>query len=247
MRQAPEMAHNRPSTTTRVDNDGVRVYREPGVRPAVWLAVFAVALLAVGLLLRRPGSESSARPDASSPAESPGSRLRLSQRDIVDQPAAVARPRPASARASAAASRDESEAPSEKRTRQPAPLQAQGQPADAADEDSDNPTGIAVFPPPGTKPIKRGIVVPDGFELPPGYVRHYQTTDDGRQLPPILMFHPDYKPVDERGEPIALPEDRVVPADMAPTGMDVRMLDVPDVHVPTVERQPAENTDVNSK
>ena len=43
------------------------------------------------------------------------------------------------------------------------------------------PTGIALFPPLGTDPIKRGIVVPEGFELPPGYVRHYQTTDDGER------------------------------------------------------------------
>jgi len=77
--------------------------------------------------------------------------------------------------------------------------------------------GLDVFPPPGTKPVKRGIVVPDDFELPPGYVRHYQTTDDGRRLPPILMFHPDY--------PGAVPEDRVVPPDMAPPGMPVEMLD----------------------
>ena len=77
--------------------------------------------------------------------------------------------------------------------------------------------GLDVFPPPGTKPIKRGIVVPDDFELPPGYVRHYQTTDDGRRLPPILMFHPDY------AGPV--PEDRIVPPDMAPPGLPLEMLD----------------------
>jgi hypothetical protein len=82
--------------------------------------------------------------------------------------------------------------------------------------------GLDVFPPPGTKPVKRGIIVPDDFELPPGYVRHYQTTDDGRRLPPILMFHPDYAG--------AVPEDRIVPADMAPPGLPVEMLD-PD-HAP---------------
>ena len=85
--------------------------------------------------------------------------------------------------------------------------------------------GIAVFPPPGTKPIKRGIIVPDGFELPEGYVRHYQTTDDGRRLPPILMFHPDYEGVDAAGNPIALPEDRIVPPEMAPPGMPIERLE----------------------
>jgi hypothetical protein len=85
--------------------------------------------------------------------------------------------------------------------------------------------GIAAFPPPGTKPIKRGIVVPDDFELPPGYVRHYQTTDDGHLLRPILMFHPDFAGVDANGNPIAVPEDRIVPPDLAPPGLPVRTLD----------------------
>ena len=62
--------------------------------------------------------------------------------------------------------------------------------------------GIAAFPPPGTKPVKRGIVVPDDFVLPEGYVRHYQTTDEGQQLEPILMFHPDYVLVDASGKPV---------------------------------------------
>ena len=50
----------------------------------------------------------------------------------------------------------------------------------------------------GTKPIKRGIIVPDDFELPPGYVRHFQSTDNGERLPAILMFSPDYEWVDAR-------------------------------------------------
>src|SRR5262249_23009556 len=53
--------------------------------------------------------------------------------------------------------------------------------------------GIAAFEPPGTVPVKLGLVVPDDFELPEGYIRYIQTTDDGRRLPPILMFHPDYR------------------------------------------------------
>lgn len=85
--------------------------------------------------------------------------------------------------------------------------------------------GIAAFPPPGTKPVKRGIVVPDDFELPPGYVRHYQTTDDGRRLPPILMFHPDFAGVDANGNPIAIPADRIVPPELAPPGLGQRTLD----------------------
>jgi hypothetical protein len=108
--------------------------------------------------------------------------------------------------------------------------------ADAAEEQ----TGIYLFPPPGTKPIKIGIVVPDDFEVPPGYVKHYQTTDGGKQLQPILMFHPDYQPVDDAGNPIALPADRVVPPDMAPPGLPIEMLEVPDNPSEAIE-EPASN------
>jgi hypothetical protein len=89
-------------------------------------------------------------------------------------------------------------------------------------------TGIAAFPPPGTKPVKRGIVVPDDFVLPEGFVRHYQATDDGRQLPPVLTLHPDYDLVDAKGERVMLPDDRVVPPELAPAGLPVRILELPD-------------------
>ena len=32
---------------------------------------------------------------------------------------------------------------------------------------------------------------PEGYPLPDGYVRHYQATDDGQRIEPILMFAPD--------------------------------------------------------
>ncbi|MFP2909491.1 hypothetical protein ACLESD_31500 [Pyxidicoccus sp. 3LFB2] len=88
------------------------------------------------------------------------------------------------------------------------------------------PTGTQLYRP-GTKPMKRGIVVPEDFELPPGFVRHYQSTDDGERVSAILMFHPDYAPTDESGEPIPLPENRVVPEEMAPPGMPIQMLQLP--------------------
>jgi len=91
-------------------------------------------------------------------------------------------------------------------------------------------TGINAFPRPGTKPLKGGLIVPEGYALPPGYVRHYQVTDDGRQLPPILMFHPDYQPRDARGSPIAVPPDRVVPPEFAPAEMPQQWLEPPPVH-----------------
>jgi hypothetical protein len=87
--------------------------------------------------------------------------------------------------------------------------------------------GLAAFPPKGTNPPRTGVVVPATFALPEGYVRYYQVTDDGQRLEPILMYSPDFEFVDDQGQPIALPEDRVVPPDMVPAGLPVRMLDVP--------------------
>jgi hypothetical protein len=93
---------------------------------------------------------------------------------------------------------------------------------------SETPTGIHVFPPLGTRPKLVGLVVPDDFELPPGYVRHYQSTDDGRRLAPILMFDPVRPPLDEFGEPVDIPPDRIVPPEMAPEGMPIIMLELPE-------------------
>jgi hypothetical protein len=42
------------------------------------------------------------------------------------------------------------------------------------------------------------------------------------------MFHPDYEGADADGNPVALPEDRIVPPDMAPRGMPIQKLDDPD-------------------
>jgi len=89
------------------------------------------------------------------------------------------------------------------------------------------PSGIGLFPPPGTDPIKVGIVVPDDYELPEGYLSHHQVMDDGRELPPILLFHPDFELLDETGHQIPLPLDHVVPPELAPPGMPVELLVVP--------------------
>jgi hypothetical protein len=99
-------------------------------------------------------------------------------------------------------------------------------------------SGIDVFPKPGTDPLKLGLVVPDDFELPEGYVRHFQVTDDGRTLEPILMFHPDYEFFDENGRPIELPADLVVPPELAPPGFPLRPLEPPAPVVPGAEPPP---------
>lgn len=88
-------------------------------------------------------------------------------------------------------------------------------------------TGIAAFNPPGTSPPLIGIAVPEDFPLPEGFVRHAQATDDGQRIEPILMFSPDYDFFDEQGRPIQVPEDRVVPPEFAPPGLQIRMIRIP--------------------
>jgi hypothetical protein len=88
-------------------------------------------------------------------------------------------------------------------------------------------TGLGAFSPPGTRPPLRGLAVPEDFALPPGYVRHYQATDDGQRIEPILMFAPDYQPRGADGLPVALPADRVVPPELAPPGLPIRRIVVP--------------------
>lgn len=88
-------------------------------------------------------------------------------------------------------------------------------------------SGIGAFNPPGTSPPMVGLAVPEDVPLPEGYVRHYQTTDDGQDIEPILMFSPDYEFFDAAGRPIPIPENRVVPPDMAPPGLPGRRIDIP--------------------
>lgn len=83
-------------------------------------------------------------------------------------------------------------------------------------------TGIAAFNPPGTSPPLEGLAVPADFELPPGYVRHHQVTDEGEIIEAILMFAPDVVLRDAQGQPIALPESLVVPPELAPPGLPIR-------------------------
>jgi hypothetical protein len=58
-------------------------------------------------------------------------------------------------------------------------------------------------------------------------VRHYQATDDGQRIEPILMFAPDRPFFDAAGNPVVIPQDRVVPPELAPPGMGVRFIRIP--------------------
>lgn len=88
-------------------------------------------------------------------------------------------------------------------------------------------SGIGAFNPPGTSPPLIGLAVPEDFKLPEGYVRHYQATDDGQRIEPILMYSPDFEFFDSAGRRIEIPADRVVPPGMAPPGMTSRRITVP--------------------
>ncbi len=88
-------------------------------------------------------------------------------------------------------------------------------------------TGLGAFSPPGTRPPLVGLAVPEDFVLPEGYVRHYQATDDGQRIEPILMFSPDYQFFDAANRPIAIPQDRVVPPELAPPGLPIRRIAIP--------------------
>jgi hypothetical protein len=88
-------------------------------------------------------------------------------------------------------------------------------------------TGLGAFNPPGTSPPLIGLAVPEDFPLPEGYVRHYQATDDGQRIEPILMFSPDFDFRDASGRPIPLPDNRVVPPHLAPPGLPLRPIEIP--------------------
>ena len=87
--------------------------------------------------------------------------------------------------------------------------------------------GLGAFSPPGTRPPLVGLAVPEDFALPPGYVRHYQATDDGQRIEAILMFSPDRPFIDAQGRPVAIPKDRVVPPELAPPGLPLRRIVIP--------------------
>lgn len=98
-------------------------------------------------------------------------------------------------------------------------------------------TGLGAFNPPGTKPPLVGLAVPEGFELPPGYVRHQQATDDGQAIEPILMFDPDQPPPAAAGRPLSTPAERVVPPELAPPGLVLRRIVLP-TPLPTLPPSP---------
>ncbi|MBB3121832.1 hypothetical protein [Pseudoduganella violacea] len=88
-------------------------------------------------------------------------------------------------------------------------------------------TGLGAFSPPGTRPPLMGLAVPEDFELPKGYVRHHQATDDGQRIEAVLMFAPDFQLLNAAGQPVTMPKDRVVPPELAPPGLPIRRIVIP--------------------
>ena len=87
--------------------------------------------------------------------------------------------------------------------------------------------GLGAFSPPGSRPPLVGLAVPEDMELPEGYVRHYQATDDVQRIEPILMYSPDHQFFDAANRPIVIPQDRVVPPELAPPGFPIRRIVIP--------------------
>ena len=88
-------------------------------------------------------------------------------------------------------------------------------------------SGLGAFNPPGTSPPMIGLAVPEDYILPEGYVRHFQATDDGQRIEPILMYSPDFDFFDSNGQQIVIPDNRVVPDNMAPPGLAIRPIRIP--------------------
>lgn len=216
------MPAQEPAPRRRIDSDGVVRVEQGRASGATWVLGLGIALTCVALGLSawlvfdKPEVESLPVPTRSAPArvESPAP----SPAPAPVRPAA----RPVKPSPAPAMSRHHQEqvqaVPEEVLAQLPEGLFEMPKPGEA-------PTGMMLFPEPGTDPLKKGIIVPEDFELPPGYVRHYQATDDGERLPAILMFSPDKPPLDANGEPMKVTENGIVPPELAPPGMPIQMLD----------------------
>lgn len=220
-----------PSTT---DGDGVRIIRQPAPdrrRPV--LVFLALALIGVGMGYFGWWSPLSQRA-ASKPADAVG----VPAVEILQTPVETAKAHPPMTPPPPPPARPETpqSSPADWRTGDANDIATYVSPTDpeptAAElikalRDSGDHGGIAAFNPPGTSPPLKGLAVPEDFPLPQGYVRHHQVTDAGEPIEAILMFSPDYVFRDAAGNPIPIPEDRVVPPEMAPPGLPIREIEIP--------------------
>jgi hypothetical protein len=227
--------HTSPSTP---DGDGVRIVREYSARARWALALRMLALVLVaagGAYLLYPARSTPSPPAASTPAPAQGSGA--SAPAVVDATIETAEgkrmtpPRRPSAQPAQPPSNpadwrsgDDNDIATYLSPDDPEPTMTE---VIQALRDSGDHGGIAAFNPPGTSPPLHGLAVPENFVLPPGYVRHHQVTDAGQPIEAILMYAPDYVFQDAHGRPIPIPEDRVVPPEMAPPGLPIRPITIP--------------------
>jgi hypothetical protein len=222
------------TTPSPADGDGVRIVRErpPGHRRSRFLRVLALTLVGTLIgylslhspLLKRDVERSAGAPARVLPASGP---VESKEHQLPTEPPRSAPP---------AATSTTPSNPADWRTGDANDIATYVSPTDpeptAAElikalRDSGETGGIAAFNPPGTSPPLQGLAVPEDFELPEGYVRHHQVTDEGEPIEAILMFSPDYVFRAADGTVIPIPEDRVVPADMAPPGLPIREIEIP--------------------
>ncbi len=229
----PGRMRNRTSPST-TDGDGVRIVREQAPRrPWLLIAMVVVAVVAVAIVNfarwstppQVAGGQSSisdppstARVDVA-PMLAPEAEATMTPPPVPPTPPATPQSSPADWRTGDANDIATYVSPTD-----PEPTAAE---LIQALRDSGEYGGIAAFNPPGTSPPLKGLAVPESFELPLGYVRHHQVTDAGEPLEAILMFSPDYSFRDAAGNPISIPEDRVVPPEMAPPGLPLREIEIP--------------------
>lgn len=207
-----------PHRTPSADPDGVRVRGRAGARRWSGVVVVLVLVVAAGMFLARqaPGGG----PHGAAPAADADARDADADFPRSEQPAATARP----VRTATRAPIDPNDLASYAVRGTPEPTMGEViQRLHAAGIR----TGIGAFNPPGTSPPLTGLVVPGDFPLPEGYVRHYQATDDGQRIEPILMYSPDFEFLDANGNPIAIPKNRVVPRHLAPPGLPLRTVRIP--------------------
>jgi hypothetical protein len=225
------------AASSRTDADGVRIVRHgaASVSPLRRVGVVAVVLLVSGIgyaiLAAKPRPGDGNRPaDATQPAPAMDNDRNATVQAAPEQlplaapRAAAAIPQPSTQTADDWPSADPNDLASHISPTDPEPTMAEV--IDAMHAAGDH-TGIGAFNPPGTSPPLQGLAVPDDFVLPPGYVRHHQVTDQGEPLEAILMFSPDFVLRDRAGNAVPIPEDRVVPAELAPPGLPIRQIEIP--------------------